>query len=223
MPSLVVTSQIHHRDTESQRSSPYWSSLCLGDSVVDFGFLLQSRRKNIQGRYTRTKRSSFAEVCVRGLEAKRVLITGGASGIGAATAARFLDEGSVVCVLDRDADARHRIMHELPDLAGALDADVSEPEAGASPPSPRPIQSDGRRGRSDQQRRHQHPPQLSRHHAARVGQSHRRQSDRRLLCRADRGAAHDGTRRRRDSSNGFHQRSGRVSLTMPTTTRPRPE
>ena len=62
---------------------------------------------------------------MRGLEAKRVLITGGASGIGAATAARFLEEGSAVCVLDRDADARHRIMHELPDLAGTLDADVS--------------------------------------------------------------------------------------------------
>jgi NAD(P)-dependent dehydrogenase (short-subunit alcohol dehydrogenase family) len=64
-------------------------------------------------------------VRVRGLEAKRILITGGASGIGAATAARFLDEGSVVCVLDRDADARHRIHHELPDLAGVLDADVT--------------------------------------------------------------------------------------------------
>jgi len=62
---------------------------------------------------------------VRGLEAKRVLITGGASGIGAATAARFLDEGSVVCVLDRDSDGRHRIAKELPDLAGTLDADVS--------------------------------------------------------------------------------------------------
>ena len=62
---------------------------------------------------------------MRGLEAKRVLITGGASGIGAATAARFLDEGSVVCVLDRDSDGRHRIAKELPDLAGTLDADVS--------------------------------------------------------------------------------------------------
>ena len=62
---------------------------------------------------------------MRGLEAKRILITGGASGIGAATAARFLDEGSVVCVLDRDAGGRKRILHELPDLAGALDADVS--------------------------------------------------------------------------------------------------
>ena len=53
------------------------------------------------------------------------MITGGASGIGAAAAARFLDEGSVVCVLDRDAEGRKNILQELPDLAGALDADVS--------------------------------------------------------------------------------------------------
>ena len=62
---------------------------------------------------------------MRGLKAKRVLITGGASGIGAATAARFLEEGSVVCVLDRDAEARRKILRELPGLAAALDADVS--------------------------------------------------------------------------------------------------
>ena len=63
---------------------------------------------------------------MRGLEGKRVLITGGASGIGAATAARFLEEGSAVVVLDRDAKARERIRQELPDLAGTVDADVSK-------------------------------------------------------------------------------------------------
>ncbi|HEY6304152.1 MAG TPA: SDR family oxidoreductase [Terriglobales bacterium] len=62
---------------------------------------------------------------MRGLKSKRVLITGGASGIGAATAARFLEEGSAVCVLDRDPEARQKIHRELPDLAAALDADVS--------------------------------------------------------------------------------------------------
>ena len=62
---------------------------------------------------------------MRGLKAKRVLITGGASGIGAATAARFLDEGSAVCVLDRDAQALEKTLHELPNLAAALAADVS--------------------------------------------------------------------------------------------------
>jgi meso-butanediol dehydrogenase/(S,S)-butanediol dehydrogenase/diacetyl reductase len=62
---------------------------------------------------------------MRGLKGKRVLITGGASGIGAATAARFLEEGSAVCVLDRDAKARDQIRQQLPGLAGTLDADVS--------------------------------------------------------------------------------------------------
>lgn len=63
---------------------------------------------------------------MRGLQGKRVLITGGASGIGAATAARFLEEGSAVCVLDRDSGAREKIRRTLPDLAETLDADVSK-------------------------------------------------------------------------------------------------
>jgi meso-butanediol dehydrogenase / (S,S)-butanediol dehydrogenase / diacetyl reductase len=62
---------------------------------------------------------------VRGLKSKRVLITGGASGIGAATAARFLEEGSAVCVLDRNAEARRKVLRELPALSGAIDADVT--------------------------------------------------------------------------------------------------
>ncbi len=62
---------------------------------------------------------------MRGLKNKRVLITGGASGIGAATAARFLEEGSQVCILDYDAKGRERIQRELPQLKGALRADVS--------------------------------------------------------------------------------------------------
>ena len=63
---------------------------------------------------------------MRGLEDKRVLITGGASGIGAATAARFLEEGAAVCVLDRDDKGREAIQKQLPDLAGTVAADVSD-------------------------------------------------------------------------------------------------
>src|ERR1700686_4356927 len=62
---------------------------------------------------------------MRGLKGKRVLITGGASGIGAATAARFLEEGSTVIVLDRDAKGRAQIQSQLPKLAGTVNADVS--------------------------------------------------------------------------------------------------
>lgn len=63
---------------------------------------------------------------MRGLKGKNVLVTGGASGIGQATAARFLEEGCAVCVLDRSAEARARVAEELPGLAGILDADVAE-------------------------------------------------------------------------------------------------
>lgn len=66
---------------------------------------------------------------MRGLTNKRVLITGGASGIGAATAARFLEEGSRVVVLDRDEVARERIRQELPGLIGTIEADVSNPDS----------------------------------------------------------------------------------------------
>lgn len=60
-----------------------------------------------------------------GLKGKNVLVTGGASGIGQATATRFLEEGCSVCILDRSAEARARILDELPKLARAIDADVS--------------------------------------------------------------------------------------------------
>ena len=63
---------------------------------------------------------------MRGLKGKRVLVTGGASGIGAATAARFLEEGSQVCILDRDAEHCATIRHELPGIAEAIIADVTD-------------------------------------------------------------------------------------------------
>ncbi len=66
---------------------------------------------------------------MNGLNGKRVLITGGASGIGAATAERFLDEGAKVVVLDRDQLGCERIKKTLPQLAGVIRADVSDPGA----------------------------------------------------------------------------------------------
>src|SRR5271165_773571 len=63
---------------------------------------------------------------MRGLTDKRVLVTGGASGIGAATAARFLEEGARVCILDRDAKACAAIRHQLPGISEAIIADVTD-------------------------------------------------------------------------------------------------
>lgn len=64
---------------------------------------------------------------MRGLREKRTLITGGASGIGKATAIRFLEEGAQVLILDQDAEAGGRIKVDLPGLSGFIQADVSDP------------------------------------------------------------------------------------------------
>ena len=66
---------------------------------------------------------------MRGLKDKRGLITGGARGIGAATAARFLEEGARVVVLDRDDAALKQFERERPALSGSITADVSDEEA----------------------------------------------------------------------------------------------
>lgn len=65
---------------------------------------------------------------MQGLENKKVLITGGASGIGAAAAERFLQEGAIVVVLDRDRIGCERIKEEHPDILAVLQADVSNPD-----------------------------------------------------------------------------------------------
>jgi NAD(P)-dependent dehydrogenase (short-subunit alcohol dehydrogenase family) len=66
---------------------------------------------------------------MKGLQHKRVLITGGASGIGAATAGRFIEEGAQVLVLDRDEAACRRFEAAQAGLAGTIVADVSEADS----------------------------------------------------------------------------------------------
>ena len=65
---------------------------------------------------------------MRGLTGKRVLVSGGASGIGFATAIRFLEEKCAVCILDRDAEALDRAKAHLPALTAAINADVADLE-----------------------------------------------------------------------------------------------
>ncbi len=63
---------------------------------------------------------------MRGLKGKRVLVTGGARGIGAATAIRFMEEGACVGVLDRDEVALDHFQRSQPALCGIIKADVSD-------------------------------------------------------------------------------------------------
>jgi meso-butanediol dehydrogenase/(S,S)-butanediol dehydrogenase/diacetyl reductase len=61
------------------------------------------------------------------LAGKRIVITGGASGIGLATAVRFVGEGSRVAVLDIDRKALDAALLENRGIEGAIQADVSDP------------------------------------------------------------------------------------------------
>jgi NAD(P)-dependent dehydrogenase (short-subunit alcohol dehydrogenase family) len=66
---------------------------------------------------------------VRGLSGKRVVITGGASGIGLATVARFLEEQSRVVVVDRDSAGCLQAKAKFPALVDAVLADVADDAA----------------------------------------------------------------------------------------------
>ena len=63
---------------------------------------------------------------MHGLKDKRVLITGGAGGIGAVTAQRFIEEGSRVAVIDQDEKAGARLQFDLPALETIIYADVAD-------------------------------------------------------------------------------------------------
>ena len=63
------------------------------------------------------------------LKNKRVIITGGASGIGQATAKRFVDEGARVFIFDINEEAMAQTRKLIPNLSGAIYADVSNEES----------------------------------------------------------------------------------------------
>lgn len=64
---------------------------------------------------------------MRRLKDKRVIITGGSTGIGAAIARRFLDEGATVCVWCHNRKNAAAIEAELPALAAVVCVDVADP------------------------------------------------------------------------------------------------
>ncbi|GAA4926071.1 SDR family NAD(P)-dependent oxidoreductase [Actinoplanes utahensis] len=66
---------------------------------------------------------------MRGLTDKRVLVTGGASGIGQATVQRFVEEGAAVAIFDRDSRALEKTLAEIPQVAKGVTVDVSDDRA----------------------------------------------------------------------------------------------
>ena len=60
---------------------------------------------------------------------KIALITGGASGIGEASARRFAADGYQVAILDRDADRGREVMRDIGEAAHFFACDVADPEA----------------------------------------------------------------------------------------------
>ena len=62
------------------------------------------------------------------LVGKRVVITGGASGIGFATAERFVDEGAKVIIIDWNKEELKKTSATIKELKGGVFADVSNPE-----------------------------------------------------------------------------------------------
>ena len=62
------------------------------------------------------------------MEGKRVVVTGGASGIGFATAKRFAKEGAKVVIFDINKNAVDNCLAENPELIGGVVVDVSNEE-----------------------------------------------------------------------------------------------
>src|SRR5690348_13965490 len=65
---------------------------------------------------------------MRGLEGKRVVVTGGTSGIGEATSRRFVDEGARVVTLSYGEEEVRTAAERIPGLVGALRTDVADPD-----------------------------------------------------------------------------------------------
>jgi NAD(P)-dependent dehydrogenase (short-subunit alcohol dehydrogenase family) len=69
---------------------------------------------------------------MRGLEGKRVILTGGASGIGRATTIRLVEEGCIVGIFDQNGDGAEetaRLCANQPGKALAYTVDIGDYDA----------------------------------------------------------------------------------------------
>ena len=72
------------------------------------------------------------------LEGRTAVVTGGASGIGAATVRRFVDEGAEVCIADIAIDAAEALADGLDDAVWAISATFARRPRSTQSPRPWP-------------------------------------------------------------------------------------
>jgi rhamnulose-1-phosphate aldolase/alcohol dehydrogenase len=78
--------------------------------------------------YWSLEQAKLGKAAEKKLARQVALITGGGSGIGAATAKAFAREGAEVVVADRDLEAARRVAKEIGGTALALACDVTKPD-----------------------------------------------------------------------------------------------
>jgi rhamnose utilization protein RhaD (predicted bifunctional aldolase and dehydrogenase)/NAD(P)-dependent dehydrogenase (short-subunit alcohol dehydrogenase family) len=77
--------------------------------------------------YWSLEQAKLGKAAEKPLARQVAIVTGGGSGIGAATAKGMARQGAEVAVLDRDSDAANRIAREIGSAALALTCDVTKP------------------------------------------------------------------------------------------------
>ncbi len=112
-PAVVSRSGIPANNSLNVAGNEGWKSGDLRRDIAGFTVESIQRRKMIM---------------YDDLKDKRVVVTGGASGIGLATAIRFVNEGSRVVILDYNPEALDKVQPEQPGLAGGICADISSPD-----------------------------------------------------------------------------------------------
>ena len=75
------------------------------------------------------------------ISGKVAVVTGGASGLGAATARMIVEEDGHVVIIDLNEDAGHALAKELGPHARFVRADVSDPAEAKPPSRPRSTRS----------------------------------------------------------------------------------
>jgi NAD(P)-dependent dehydrogenase (short-subunit alcohol dehydrogenase family) len=78
--------------------------------------------------YWSLEQAKLGKAAEKPLARQVAVVTGGGSGIGAATAAAFAREGAEVAILDRDLDAARNVARQIGGKALALVCDVTKPE-----------------------------------------------------------------------------------------------